>query len=64
MLHDLHVVATGRSGNMDFMQGPYAHCVPYALAPVEIKSGPYKEIRARWAEADIYAAAEILRSLI
>ncbi|MDO5484647.1 MAG: glycosyltransferase [Desulfovibrionaceae bacterium] len=63
MRHGLHVVATGWSGNMDFMHGPLAHAVPYELRPVCLSGGPCKGLRARWAEADIDAAAGILNAL-
>ncbi len=63
MLHGLHAVATGWSGNMDFMHGALAHPVPYALVPVNMNSGPCKGLKASWAEADVDAAAEILRRL-
>ena len=63
MLHGLHVVATGWSGNMDFMQGDLAHAVPYELVPVQLASGPCKGVKARWAEADTTAASAILRGL-
>ncbi len=61
--HGLHVVATGWSGNMDFMTGEMAHAVPCALTPVRMRSGPYKGCGARWAEPDVEAATEILREL-
>lgn len=51
----LHVVATGWSGNMDFMAGPLAHAVPFSI--VENSMG------SRWAEPDIDACAKILRGL-
>lgn len=63
MRHGLHAVATGWSGNMDFMHGPLAHPVPYTLVPVRVDDGPYKGLRAYWAEADVDAAADILRDL-
>jgi len=63
MLHGLHVVATGWSGNMDFMQGELAHVVPYTLVPVQLFSGPCKGLTAQWAEADTAAAAAMLRGL-
>ncbi|MBQ3060396.1 MAG: glycosyltransferase family 4 protein [Desulfovibrio sp.] len=63
MLHGLHVVATGWSGNMDFMQGERAHAVPYALVPVQLNVGPCKGLKTQWAEADIAAAASVLRGL-
>lgn len=64
MLHGLYVVATGWSGNMDFMAGSLAYPVPYILVPVHMRSGPCKGLKARWAEADIHAAAKILRRLL
>lgn len=55
LAHGLHVVATGWSGNMDFMAGPLAHAVPCSI--VENSKG------FRWADPDIDACAEILRGL-
>lgn len=63
MRHGLHAVATGWSGNMDFMTGKLAHPVPCTLTPVTMASGPCKGLRARWAEPDVAAAADILREL-
>lgn len=63
LLYGLHVVATGWSGNMDFMDAPKAHAVPYSLVPMQEKNGAFKGLKARWAEADVTAAAEILRKL-
>lgn len=63
MRHGLHAVATGWSGNMDFMSGDLAHPVPYRLTPMTVASGPCKGLRARWAEADVEAAAALLREL-
>lgn len=61
--HGLHAVATGWSGNTDFMTGEQAHAVPYTLAPMTINRGPYKGLKARWAEPDVEAAAGILHGL-
>jgi glycosyltransferase involved in cell wall biosynthesis len=63
LLYGLHAVATGWSGNMDFMDAPKAHAVPYSLVPMQEKNGAFKGLKARWAEADVTAAAEILRKL-
>lgn len=64
MMLNKHVVATGWSGNMDFMKGPLAHPVPYRLIPVDDPEGNYAgDLDARWAEPDIDAAARILREL-
>ncbi|MCK8786793.1 glycosyltransferase [Roseomonas sp. NAR14] len=54
------VVATGWSGNTDFMRGPGAHAVPYRLVPAEDPQDTYAIPGARWAEADVPAAAAIL----
>lgn len=63
MRHGLHAVATGWSGNMDFMAENLAHPVPCTLRPMTMTSGPCKGLRARWAEPDVAAAAGILRGL-
>lgn len=63
MLHGLHVVATGWSGNMDFMDGELSHPVPFTLVPLKEDQGPLKGLRGQWAEADTAAAARILRKL-
>lgn len=63
MLHGLHVVATGWSGNMDFMIGDLAHPVPFTLVPIREVQGPLKGLKGQWAEADTAAAARILREL-
>lgn len=63
MLHGLHIVATGWSGNMDFMYGKLAHPVPYHLIEIKEYEGPLKGIKGKWAEADITEAVQILRKL-
>lgn len=63
MLHGLHVVATGWSGNMDFMDEKLAHPVPYTLVPVFETKGTFRGLNARWAEADVNSAANILKEL-
>lgn len=63
MLAGLHVVATGWSGNMDFMRGERAHPVKYRFATVSFHSGAAKGLKTRWAEADTEDAATILQSL-
>lgn len=63
MLYGLHVVATGWSGNMDFMYGKLVHAVPFTLVPISEKQGPLKNIKGKWAEADVSAATNILRNL-
>ena len=64
MLRGLYVVATGWSGNMDFMQGERVFAVPYALVPVKGADTFFANIpNARWAEPDIAKAADILQSI-
>jgi len=64
MLYGLHVVATGWSGNMDFMQGERVFAVPYTLVPVDMTDMAFGNVpHARWAEPDIQATAAILREL-
>jgi hypothetical protein len=64
MLRELYVVATGWSGNMDFMEGGRAFAVPYTLVPVNGFGRVFGNIpNARWAEPDVAKAAEILRHL-
>jgi glycosyltransferase involved in cell wall biosynthesis len=57
------VVATGWSGNMDFMAGPGAHAVPFRLVPAEDPQEIYDLPGARWAEPDLDAAAAALAAL-
>ncbi len=63
MEHGLQVVATGWSGNMDFMHGPQVHSIPYRLIPVAEDHDIFYVPNAKWAEPDIDRAAEILETL-
>jgi len=64
MQRGLYVVATGWSGNMDFMEGERVFAVPYTLAPLRGDEAFFGSVpNARWAEADIEKAAEILRDI-
>lgn len=56
------VVATGWSGNLDFMDEESSVLVPYALVPVKDPQKQYTEV-ACWADPDIDAAAQALRRL-
>ena len=60
MLLGKPVVATGWSGNTDFMDSTNAALVPYRLAPARDDRLVY---RGLWAEPDVAAAAIILRTL-
>lgn len=58
------VVATGWSGNVDFMKGdPHAHLVDYRLVPLHDPEGIYEEGKSVWAEPSVTHAATILRGL-
>lgn len=57
------VVATGWSGNADFMTGPGTYPVPWRLAPARDPQATYDLPEMEWAEPDIAAAAAILRAI-
>lgn len=61
------VVATGWSGNIDFMTPQNSVAIPYTLVPVKTEHSAYLSEVGRagqvWAEADIPAAAEALVAL-
>lgn len=61
MAHGLPVVATGWSGNLDFMDESDSCLVPYRLVPVNDVSAIYSD--STWAEPDLDAAAQALRRL-
>jgi glycosyltransferase involved in cell wall biosynthesis len=61
MAHGLPVVATGWSGNVDFMDASNSCLVPYKLVPVKDISKIYAG--STWAEPDLNAAAQMLRRL-
>lgn len=54
------VVATGYSGNLDFMSGDNAYLVDYDLERIGEDAAPYPA-DARWAEPRIEHAAELMR---
>lgn len=60
-------VATGWSGNMDFMQDAGALLLPYALTPVRPDDevyGAYADLQPVWADPDLDAAAQALQRLV
>lgn len=59
----LCVLATGWSGNMDFMNHPNAQAVPYSLANHQFSKGAYKGLTNTWAEPDVEECARMLRAL-
>ena len=56
------VVATGYSGNMDFMDNDTAFLVPYELVEVGADAEPYSPTSV-WAQPDVAAAAGMLRAV-
>jgi glycosyltransferase involved in cell wall biosynthesis len=60
MLLGKPVIATGWSGNTDFMDGSNAALVPYRLIPARDDRSVY---RGLWAEPDVAEAAILLRTL-
>ncbi len=62
MAGGLPVVATGYSGNLDFMPPGSAELVPYRRVPIARTEGDYRE-GWPWAEPDLDAAAAALRRL-
>jgi len=63
MLLGRPVVATGWSGNLDFMDERSAALVPYHLVPARDPRGVFEAAGAVWAEPDVGAAAGWLRRL-
>jgi len=63
MLLGVPVVATGWSGNMDFMDAGSAALVGYRLVPARDPRGVFEAPGAEWADPDIAAAAAALRRL-
>jgi glycosyltransferase involved in cell wall biosynthesis len=61
MAHGIPVVATGWSGNCEFMDASNSRLVPYTIVPVRDQSAIYDG--SCWAEPDVEAAAEALRRL-
>ena len=63
MLLGKAVVATGWSGNLDFMAADNSILVPCTMVPVEDPEGVFVGPGLRWAEPDLAAAASALRRL-
>ena len=62
MLLGKPVVATGYSGNLDFMTPENSYLVDHALVPIGPGNGPYPA-EAEWAEPDLDHAARQLRAV-
>ena len=63
MRRGLPVVATGWSGNADFVSEEVGIPVPWTLVPAEDPQRTYHHPHMRWAEPDLDAAAVALRRL-
>jgi hypothetical protein len=59
----LPVIATGWSGNLDFMDATSAALVPYHLDFINDPERIYHDRRAKWAYADLSFASTHLRTL-
>ena len=57
------VIATGYSGNLDFMTDENSYLVGYEMTTVGPDAPPY-QAEARWAEPDIDQAAQLMRRVI
>ncbi|MCW2959506.1 MAG: glycosyltransferase, partial [Solirubrobacterales bacterium] len=63
MFHGKPVIATGYSGNTDFMDGTNSFLVDYALTPIGRDAGPYPA-DGEWAEPDVAHATRLLRHVL
>jgi glycosyltransferase involved in cell wall biosynthesis len=63
MLRGKPVIATGWSGNMDFMTPENSYPVAYRLIPVAAPHGPYKPGQT-WADPDVADAARQMRRVV
>jgi len=63
MLSERAVIATGWSGNLDFMDANCAALVDFTLIPVRDPQGIYRVPGARWAEPSLEHAVSHLRRL-
>jgi glycosyltransferase involved in cell wall biosynthesis len=57
------VVATGYSGNMDFMNAANSYPVRYRLIKLDRDHGPYRR-GMHWADPDLDHAAELMRQVV
>jgi glycosyltransferase involved in cell wall biosynthesis/SAM-dependent methyltransferase len=63
MAHGRPVIATGYSGNLEFMSSQNSYLVPYELVNVPPGCEPYP-VDARWADPDLDAAAAMMREVL
>ncbi len=57
------VIATGYSGNLEFMNPDNSFLLAYRLVRIRAGSGPYQR-GARWAEPDVDEAARLMRTVV
>ena len=62
MAHGTPTIATGYSGNLDFMTDSTAVLVPYTITEVGPLAAPYDPL-AFWADPDLDAAAQAMRGM-
>lgn len=63
MLLGKPVIATGYSGNMDFMTGETSYVVPWKYVRVGVDAEAY-DPRGKWAEPDLSVAASLMRQVV
>ncbi|HEY3800433.1 MAG TPA: glycosyltransferase [Caulobacteraceae bacterium] len=63
MFYAKPVIATGYSGNLEFMDAETAYLVPFEMVEVGCDVGPFRAAM-RWAEPDIDAAARMMAALV
>jgi len=64
MQYGMYVVATGWSGNMDFMHGDKCYAIPYRLTSVVDSQNFFSTKKQFWAQANIVHAAKALQSIV
>jgi hypothetical protein len=57
------VIATGYSGNLDFMTDENSYLVPYTAAKIGPDAEPYPA-EGEWAEPDLEAAAKLMKEVV
>ena len=62
MTHGKPVIATGYSGNLDYMNHDVGYLVPYTLTSIPDGIDPYPA-GSEWAEPDVAAAADFMRAV-
>jgi glycosyltransferase involved in cell wall biosynthesis/SAM-dependent methyltransferase len=63
MAYGKPAIATGYSGNLEFMHESNSYLVSYQPAPVPPGAGPYPE-GATWADPDVEDAARLMREVV